>query len=130
MVPPPTDQPGQIYSRKGVDQLHLQVPVDDVPSLETKVAEIKALIEELKTTRETLDEELNELSSKKEKLQDEVAHYAKVKVERPKIHGRTAPAQPSRSRTVPAPSKGAEGATSILSALLLLHSIVVSDTLQ
>jgi len=124
----PRDPPTQISSGKGAGQSASRAQVDDLPSLEANVAETKARIEELKATRETLDKERNELTSKKETLRGEIAYYVKVKSERSKLSLRTAPAQSNCSRTAPTPPKDAEAPTSILSALFLLHSIAISDT--
>ena len=121
------DSSGLVSSEKGLGQTTARARVDDVPSLEAKVTETKAQIEELTATRETLDEELNGLTSKKEKLQDEIAFHVKIKVERSKLSLKAEPAQHGRTRTVPAPSNNAERTTSILSALFLLHSIAISD---
>ena len=126
----PGDGLAQKSSGKGEGKRAIQGPVSDTPPLEVKVAETKARIEELKATWGTLDKERNELMSKKEELQDEIARYVRIKKERSKLNLRTAPAQPGNSYTAPAPSKDTEGTTSILSALFLLHSIVTFDTLQ
>ena len=126
----PGDPPAQISSGKGKGKRAIRAPNNDVPSLEAKVAEAKARIEELKANRETLDKERNVLTSKKEDLRVEIARYVRMKKERSKSSLRTAPAQRSNSSTTPALSKDAEGTTSILSALFLLHSIVTFDTLQ
>ena len=120
--------PGRVSSGKGTGQRTVQARIEDVPALEAKVTETRAQIEELMATRETLDEELNGLTSEKERLQDEIAHYVKVKVERSKSSLKTGPAQHGRPRTASAPSKNAERATSILSAIFLLHSIAIPDT--
>jgi hypothetical protein len=129
----PGDTPTQVSSGKGATQKATRAQVDEVSSLEAKVAETKVQIEDLTATRKILDKELNKLTSQKETLQDEIAYYVKMKAERSRPSSRKAPVPPSRSRTAPAPSrpsKDAEGSTSILSALFLLHDIVTSDTLQ
>ena len=126
----PGDPPARMSSVKGKGKRAIRAPIDDVPSLEAKVAEAKVRIEELKATREILDKERNALTSKKEDLRVEISRYVRMKKERSKSSLRTAPAQRSHSSTTPAPSKDAEGTTSILSALFLLHSIVTFDTLQ
>lgn len=124
---PSGNTPGQMSSGKRAGQRTIKAQVEDVPSVEAKVAETRTRIKKLTATRGTLDEELNELTAKREKLQDEIAYYVKVKVERSKLSLNTAAAQPNRSRTAPSAS---ERATPILSALFLLHSIVTSDTQQ
>lgn len=134
MPPAPGDGDGlaQMSSGKGEGNGAIRAPVSDTPPLEVKVAETKARIEELKATWGTLDKERNQLTSRKEELQDEIARYVRIKKERAKLNLRTAPAQPGNSYTAPAPSKDTkdtEGTTSILSALFLLHSIVTFDTL-
>jgi chromosome segregation ATPase len=123
----PGHQSGQIFGRKGASRGTILTQAEDIPSLETKVEETRARIEELMATRETLDEELNELTSKKEKLQDEIAYYVKMKVDRSKLNFKMAPAQRRHLRSPPAP-KSEKGATSILSALFSLHSIVIPDS--
>ena len=117
----------QMSTGKGEGQTAIRAPGSDVPSLEAKITETKARIEELRATRETLDEERIELTSKKETLQDEVARYVKMQRERTKMSSRTAPVKPRSSCTARPPS---ERTTSILSALFLLHSIATSDTSQ
>ncbi len=126
----PGESSTRMSSGKGKGKRAVRPPINDVPSLEAKVAEAKVRIEELKATREILDKERNELTSKKEDLQVEIARYVRMKKGRSKSGLRTAPAQRSHSSTAPAPSKDAEGTTSMLSALFLLHSIVTFDTLQ
>ena len=92
------------------------------------MTETKARVEELIATRQALDEELNELVSEKEGLQGRIAHYVKVNVERSRRSLKTGPTRYSRPNMAAAPSEYAEGATSVLSALFLLHSIAISDT--
>lgn len=117
----------QMSSGKGKGQRAIRAPGNDVPSLEAKIAETKARIEESRATRETLDEERDELTYKKERLQEEVARYVKTQTERSKMSPKTAPVKPRSSCTARPPS---ERSTSILSALFLLHSIATSDTPQ
>lgn len=127
MDSPSGDSPGRVSSGKEAGQRAAQARVEEFSSLEAKVTETKARVEELIATRQALDEELNELASEKEGLQDRIAHYVKVNAERSTRSLKSGPTQHCRPRMTAAPSKYTEGATSILSALFLLHSIAISD---